>query len=311
MANQPQQLTLPPPRTYTRTDFTAPRAFVQRLPAATIARLDYDPEHAPHAASADAMERFLRTMRDDLAHGRPGVDARRGGAGRPAPGDPVVPAADGAAPDGEGIAILGARRIVAWLQRHEATLCVKVAADVDSASLVPARASAGTGPTASSWSAAIRANRAWRRSSTSRCRPNYRGQGFYRATSFAFVRAEHELAAVHAYLHRYRDRPTTLRAYTRELERLILWSVVVRRKALSWLRVEDCEAYKDFLRTPLRRSPDRSARSSGRWRSFAPEGLSADGQAHAVRVLRAAFAWLVEVRYLPAIRGARYMNRRR
>ena len=68
MANQPQQLTLPPPRTYTRTDFTALRAFVQRLPAATIARLYYDPERSPHAASADAMERFLRTMRDDLVH---------------------------------------------------------------------------------------------------------------------------------------------------------------------------------------------------------------------------------------------------
>jgi hypothetical protein len=35
------------------------------------------------------------------------------------------------------------------------------------------------------------------------------------------------LAAVHAYLHRYRDRPVTLRAYTRELERLILWGVVI------------------------------------------------------------------------------------
>lgn len=39
-------------------------------------------------------------------------------------------------------------------------------------------------------------------------------------------------------------------------------------------------------------------RTSGRWRPFAPEGLSADSQAYAVRVLRAAFAWLVEVRYL-------------
>ena len=48
MANQPQQLTLPPPRSYTRTDFTALRAFVQRLPTATIARLYYDPEHAQH-----------------------------------------------------------------------------------------------------------------------------------------------------------------------------------------------------------------------------------------------------------------------
>ncbi|SAL88886.1 integrase [Caballeronia arvi] len=66
--------------------------------------------------------------------------------------------------------------------------------------------------------------------------------GLNRAASFAFIRAEHDLEAVHAYLHRYRDRPTTLRAYTRELERLILWSVVVRHKALSSLSVEDCEA---------------------------------------------------------------------
>ena len=66
MANQPQQLTLPPPRTYTRTDFTALRAFVQRIPAATIARLYYDAEFAPHATTPDAMERYLRTMRDDL-----------------------------------------------------------------------------------------------------------------------------------------------------------------------------------------------------------------------------------------------------
>jgi hypothetical protein len=123
--------------------------------------------------------------------------------------------------------------------------------------------------------------------------------GFNRASSFAFIRADHDLAAVHAYLHRYRDRPTTLRAYTRELERLILWSVVVRQKALSSLAVEDCEAYKDFLKAPLPSfTGPKRPRTSGRWRPFDTEGLSADSQAYAVRVLRAAFAWLVEVRYL-------------
>ncbi|WP_309966101.1 phage integrase family protein [Caballeronia sp. LZ001] len=66
MANKPQQLTLPTPRTYTRTDFTALRAFVQRVPAATIARLYYDVERSPHAASPETTERYLRQMRDDL-----------------------------------------------------------------------------------------------------------------------------------------------------------------------------------------------------------------------------------------------------
>jgi hypothetical protein len=37
-----------------------------RSPSSTIARLYYDAEFAPHAATADAMERYLRTMRDDL-----------------------------------------------------------------------------------------------------------------------------------------------------------------------------------------------------------------------------------------------------
>ncbi|WP_309966098.1 tyrosine-type recombinase/integrase [Caballeronia sp. LZ001] len=124
-------------------------------------------------------------------------------------------------------------------------------------------------------------------------------RGINRAGSFAFIRAEHDLAAVHAYLHRYRDRPVTLRAYTRELERLILWSVVVRQKALSSLLVEDCEAYKDFLKAPIPSfTGPKRPRTSGRWRPFAPEGLSEDSQAYAVRVIRAAFAWLVEVRYL-------------
>jgi hypothetical protein len=36
------------------------------MPAATIARLYYEPELAPHAATPEAMDRYLRTMRDEL-----------------------------------------------------------------------------------------------------------------------------------------------------------------------------------------------------------------------------------------------------
>jgi len=190
--------------------------------------------------------------------------------------------------------------IVAWLRRHETTLDVKVAADVDTASLVPTSATEAKGGDrvivgggdpgeprlAPCEHLAVPAELSG-------------AAGFNRATSFAFICAEHDLAAVHAYLHRYRDRPTTLRAYTRELERLILWSVVIQRKALSSLTVEDCEAYKDFLQAPLASfTGPKRPRTSGRWRPFSTDGLSADSQAYAVRVLRAAFAWLVEVRYL-------------
>ncbi|MGY6164160.1 phage integrase family protein [Paraburkholderia strydomiana] len=357
MANRPQQLTLPPPRTYTRTDFAALRAFVQRLPAATIARLYFDPEHAPHAASSEAMERYLRTMRDDLVqlallHGSPVLAdhlkasiRQHGNARLTAMTLRMVEQAStlaAAVPiathlvqlwfrplvaqrlSAEGISTLGAlveycnarggswwrsvprigalraRLIVAWLRRHEATLGVRVADDVDTTSLLPGRTDGEKG---GDCLVVIGGD-----PSQPRLAPFEHlavpaelsgAAGVNRATSFAFIRAGHDLAAVHAYLHRYRDRPTTLRAYTRELERLILWSAVVRQKALSSLVVEDCEAYKDFLKAPLPSfTGPKRARTSGRWRPFAPEGLSADSQAYAVRVLRAAFAWLVEVRYL-------------
>lgn len=62
MANRPQQLELPPPRSYTRTEFTALRARVKGLSIATTARLYFDADqHEPIE-----VERLLRTMRDDL-----------------------------------------------------------------------------------------------------------------------------------------------------------------------------------------------------------------------------------------------------
>lgn len=70
-----------------------------------------------------------------------------------------------------------------------------------------------------------------------------------------------------AYLNRYRDQPKTLRACAKKLERFLLWAVVLRSKALSDLRVDDCEAYKDFLKN---RDPrlvgERFPRHSPRWR---------------------------------------------
>jgi integrase len=123
--------------------------------------------------------------------------------------------------------------------------------------------------------------------------------GENRSTAFCYIQASHDLDAVRAYLNRYRDQPKTLRAYTEELERFLLWAVVLRGKALSDLRVDDCEAYKDLLKSPDPRFVgDRFARHSTRWRPFASNELTAESQRYAVRLLRSAFAWWVDVRYL-------------
>jgi hypothetical protein len=201
------------------------------------------------------------------------------------------------------IGALRATTLVAWLRRHEKTLGVRVADDVDSRAPVP---SDGKGDAIVIGGSPLAPRLApFERLAVPAALSSGDGpdgtvnRGTNRATAFAFIRAPHDLAAIHAYLHRYRDRPATFRAYTRELERLVLWAVIVRGTAVSSMTVEDCEAYKDFLAAP---SPafvgPKQSRVGGRWRPFAPGGLSPDSQAYAVRVLRAAFAWLTDVRYL-------------
>lgn len=68
--------------------------------------------------------------------------------------------------------------------------------------------------------------------------------GANRCTAVPFIQARNDLDAVRAYLNRFREQAHTLRVYTKELERFLLWAVVVRGKPMSALLVEDCEAYK-------------------------------------------------------------------
>ena len=176
-----------------------------------------------------------------------------------------------------------ARAIVSWLRKQQATLQLTVEIDIDSdeqagVPLVAADEVVEVGARASyvegggEWQRGEAARRS-RRSNAWRCRmrsPAHGPTGENRAAAFCYIQANHDLDAVRAYLNRYRDQPKTLRAYTKELERFLLWAVVLRGKALSDLRVDDCEAYKDFLKSPDPRFVgERFARHSPRWRPFA------------------------------------------
>jgi integrase/recombinase XerD len=193
------------------------------------------------------------------------------------------------------IGLLRARKIVAWLRRHAGTLGVTVAADVDATDPLVAPAASHV---------VIDDERDSPLAPLERIELPHvlsGAQGTNRMGGLCYLQAQHDLEAVRSYLHRYRyrDQPQALRAYTRELERLLLWTVTERGKPLSSLDVDDYEAYKAFLAVPAERfTGPRCARSSPRWRPFAPEGLSADSQRYAVRALHAAFGWLVKVRYL-------------
>ncbi|MDR5785225.1 site-specific integrase [Caballeronia sp. LP003] len=356
------------PRGFTSKDFTALRAYVQRIAPAIIARTYYDPDEDPHAATPAAMERYLNSMLDTLvqlalAHGSTAL-AEHLRASIKQHGQPKLTAVTfrmvteaaqlaAAAPHadhaigawlrpriarrlkGEGLATLGelvafcnrrgpswwrsiprigrgrARAIVSWLRKQQAKLQLTVDLDVDSAEhdgvplvadelveVVPDFA-----PERSKGGQPGRLTLApLERLAVPHSLSGAAGEN--RSTAFCYIQANHDLDAVRAYLNRFRDQPKTLRAYTKELERFLLWAVVLRGKALSDLRVDDCEAYKDFLKKPDPRFVgERFARHSPRWRPFAATAagsaaLSPESQRYTVRVLRTAFAWWVDVRYL-------------
>ena len=127
-------------------------------------------------------------------------------------------------------------------------------------------------------------------------------KGQFRAPKVTCVlSASNDYEAVQAWIERH-EALATQRAYKKEAERLILWAVVLRGKALSSLTAEDATAYRAFLRNPAPKArwvgPAR-ARTSPDWRPFVGP-LAATSVKYAVSVLGALFRWLVEQHYVIA-----------
>ncbi|WP_059414381.1 site-specific integrase [Cupriavidus basilensis] len=126
--------------------------------------------------------------------------------------------------------------------------------------------------------------------------------GAFRAlASSCILGVENDYEAIQAWLALH-ESPATLRAYRKEAERLILWAIAARGKALSSLTTKDATDYRTFLRKPTPRErwvgPPRS-RTSPDWRPFV-DNLSPRSVAHALAVLNAMFRWLIEQRYVVA-----------
>ena len=110
--------------------------------------------------------------------------------------------------------------------------------------------------------------------------------------------APNDYQAVQAWIE-LQESAATQRAYRKEAERLMLWAIVERGKALSSLTTEDAIAYRQFLRRPTPKDrwvgPARP-RSSGEWRPF--QGvLAPSSAAYALSVIGGLFRWLIQQRY--------------
>ncbi|WP_027821034.1 site-specific integrase [Paraburkholderia bannensis] len=127
-------------------------------------------------------------------------------------------------------------------------------------------------------------------------------EGTFRApAATCTLDAANDYEAVQTWLSLH-ESPATQRTYRKEAERLILWAIVERGRALSSLTTEDAIAYRAFLRHPSPHArwvgPVRP-RSSPDWRPF-NGSLSPRSVAHALSILGALFRWLIEQRYVLA-----------
>ncbi|MDH6151381.1 site-specific recombinase XerD [Paraburkholderia sp. WSM4179] len=127
-------------------------------------------------------------------------------------------------------------------------------------------------------------------------------EGTFRApAATCTLDATNDYEAVKSWLALH-ESPATQRTYRKEAERLMLWAIVERGRALSSLTTDDAIAYRTFLRAPSPRGrwvgPVRP-RTSPDWRPF-NGSLSARSVAHALSILGSLFRWLIEQRYVLA-----------
>lgn len=135
--------------------------------------------------------------------------------------------------------------------------------------------------------------------------------GSNRHPSHPRIQAVNDLQAIQSWLATKSGSSNTERAYRKESERLLLWAVIERRKALSDLIVDDCAAYRDWLSALGRGSPEHwpfrvpesdwigkrnTPRFSPAWRPF--DGpLSAASVRQALTIVSGLFEWLMRVQY--------------
>ncbi len=113
--------------------------------------------------------------------------------------------------------------------------------------------------------------------------------------------ADNDFAAIKVFLSQFRKRKHTLRAYTVELDRLMLWALRDQGKALSDLTVNDALEFASFLEDPQPRhlwvSEQRLPRAHAAWRPFVANQRAPATIARSLAVARALGEFLVARQY--------------
>jgi integrase len=119
-----------------------------------------------------------------------------------------------------------------------------------------------------------------------------------------YILANNDLEAVQVWVQQFKDTPTTMRAYQKEAERLLLWCAFEKGLAIGELKAEYFEEYFNFLQNPpsswlSSKGQLRSERYTINWRPLAGP-LKKTSLLFAVRVINGLMNYLVDAKYLKA-----------
>lgn len=122
----------------------------------------------------------------------------------------------------------------------------------------------------------------------------------------ALIDADNDAEAISSFLQEYKDSPETLRSYTKEIERLLLWCIHVAKVNISSLRRDHLLEYQAFLKNPQPKKTwcgpnvgrqNKDGSTNANWRPFVG-GLGNASINKALKILDSFFNYLVQTNYL-------------
>lgn len=118
------------------------------------------------------------------------------------------------------------------------------------------------------------------------------------------IRASNDFEAVSCWLREYQHKKTTYLSYKKEAERLLLWCIYSKGKALSDLDIDDFKSYFRFLLNPTpeevwccKKGYQRVGQNHPHWRPFLGP-LSLCSQKTAIAIINSLFNYLKDANYL-------------
>lgn len=73
---------------------------------------------------------------------------------------------------------------------------------------------------------------------------------YNKGNQVALIDAKNDAEAIHSFLNEYKDSPATLRSYSKEIERLLLWCIHINQTNIASLKRDYSLEYQAFLKNP-------------------------------------------------------------